>query len=222
MEPSEKGGAVGVLIQGFKRPAFSNEAGIGSVERDRRRRGSAHRALHQELALGGDRQGVADAGQREHAVLHARLRRQRLDRRGIGHAHHEVRIAHGHAVGHVGVGAQTVGQRMLGRITRQLLTEAGVLAVAGGALGVATGGILPVWNAIVPVLFGLKNFGRAMGLMAPVVSLVGAPTFLVIGLVRDSAGSYVPVFQGFLGVLTVSLLVILPLKVVRGGDLKAA
>jgi len=103
-----------------------------------------------------------------------------------------------------------------------LMPGYGILALATFFLGVATGGILPVWNAIVPVLFGLKNFGRAMGLMAPATSLVSAPTFLVIGIVRDSAGSYVPVFQGFLGVLAASLLVILPLKVVRGGAAKAA
>ncbi len=88
-------------------------------------------------------------------------------------------------------------------------------ALATFLLGIATGGILPVWNAIVPALFGLQNFGRAMGLMAPATSLVSAPTFLIIGFVRDSAGSYTPVFQGFIGVLLLALLVILPLRVPR-------
>lgn len=89
------------------------------------------------------------------------------------------------------------------------------LALATFLLGVATGGILPVWNAIVPALFGLQNFGRAMGLMAPATSLVSAPTFLIIGFVRDSAGSYTPVFQGFIGVLVLALLAIVPLRVMR-------
>ena len=91
--------------------------------------------------------------------------------------------------------------------------EYGVLAVGTLLLGVATGGILPVWNALVPKLFGLANFGRTMGIMAPFISLLSAPAFRVIGIVRDSTGSYVPAFQGFLVLLLVAVAAVMPLRI---------
>jgi len=94
----------------------------------------------------------------------------------------------------------------------------GLLSVGTLLLGVATGGILPVWNALVPKLFGLANFGRTMGIMAPVISLLSAPAFRVIGIVRDSTGSYVPAFQGFLVLLLVAIAAVLPLRVTPKGS----
>jgi MFS family permease len=87
-----------------------------------------------------------------------------------------------------------------------------LLLLGCGLLGAASGGILPVWNAMVPQLFGLANFGRAMGLMAPVMGLVITPAYPLLGFVRDSAGSYVPAFQGAIGVLVFAALFLIPLR----------
>jgi len=87
-----------------------------------------------------------------------------------------------------------------------------LLLVGCGLLGMASGGILPVWNAMVPQLFGLANFGRAMGLMAPVMGVVITPAYPLLGYVRDSAGSYVPAFQGAIGVLVAAALFLVPLR----------
>jgi MFS family permease len=87
-----------------------------------------------------------------------------------------------------------------------------LLLVGCGLLGIASGGILPVWNAMVPQLFGLANFGRAMGLMAPVMGLVITPAYPVLGFIRDSAGSYVPAFQGAIGILVIAALFLVPLR----------
>jgi len=88
-----------------------------------------------------------------------------------------------------------------------------VLLLGAGAMGVASGGILPIWNAIVPVIFGVQNFGRTMGWMMPVIGVILTPSYLIVGSIRDSTGSYVLAFQVFLGVLVVAILLVLPLRV---------
>lgn len=88
-----------------------------------------------------------------------------------------------------------------------------VMLVGAAGMGAASGGILPVWNAMVPAIFGVQNFGRAMGWMGPVISVLVTPSFVIVGMVRDATGSYVPAFQGFLGVLVVAALLLIPLRV---------
>lgn len=96
----------------------------------------------------------------------------------------------------------------------------GVLLLGAAALGLASGGILPVWNAMVPAIFGVQNFGRAMGWMSPVIGVLVTPSYVLVGMVRDSTGSYVLAFQGFLGVLLIAALLLVPLRV--GGKESAA
>ena len=38
-------------------------------------------------------------------------------------------------------------------------------------MGLAAGGILPVWGALMAAIFGVANVGRSMGLQAPIISL---------------------------------------------------
>jgi len=86
--------------------------------------------------------------------------------------------------------------------------------IAGSALmGLSTGGMLPVWNAMVPPLFGLANFGRAMGLMVPVIGVVVTPAYAIAGYVRDTTGSYVPALQGGIVVLVLAMLLLLPIRI---------
>ena len=79
-------------------------------------------------------------------------------------------------------------------------------------LGIATGGLLPVWNALVPRLFGVANFGRTMGLMGPVISLTTMSVYPLVGSVRDATGSYAAVFQGDLVALAVAVAIVIPLR----------
>lgn len=98
-----------------------------------------------------------------------------------------------------------------------LLTEPGfpVLLATMSLLGIATGGLLPVWNALVPRLFGLANFGRTMGLMVPVISLTTMPVYPLVGSVRDATGSYAAVFQADLVALALAVAIVLPLRETR-------
>jgi MFS family permease len=50
-----------------------------------------------------------------------------------------------------------------------------VMLVAALFLGLATGGMLPVWGAMIAVVFGMKSYGRAMGAMMPVIALSVMP-----------------------------------------------
>jgi len=86
------------------------------------------------------------------------------------------------------------------------------LVAAAALLGVATGGLLPVWNALVPRLFGVANFGRAMGLMGPVIAVTTMVVYPIVGNVRDATGSYAAVFQGDLAVLALAVAIVIPLR----------
>ena len=92
-----------------------------------------------------------------------------------------------------------------------------VILGAGIVLGLASGGILPVWNAMVPAIFGVANYGRTMGLMSPVIGLLVTPSFGLVGALRDSTGSYVLGFQICIFVLFCSLLLLGPLEVRGAG-----
>ena len=78
--------------------------------------------------------------------------------------------------------------------------------LASGFMGFATGGMLPVWGAILAILFGAANYGRVMGMMNPVImplTLVGAP---LAGYIFDVTGGYAPAFALFAGGLLVALI----------------
>lgn len=103
--------------------------------------------------------------------------------------------------------AATAGALML------LLAEPGVGVLYGtmALLGLSTGGLLPVWNALVPRLFGVANFGRAMGWMGPVIAFTTMSVYPAVGLVRDATGSYAAVFQGDLVALALAVALVIPL-----------
>lgn len=78
--------------------------------------------------------------------------------------------------------------------------------LASGFMGFATGGMLPVWGAILAILFGAANYGRVMGMMNPVImplTLVGAP---LAGYIFDVTGGYAPAFVLFAGGLVLALI----------------
>lgn len=102
-----------------------------------------------------------------------------------------------------GIGATILG---LGILSSE--PSGPLLWVVAIALGLATGGILPVWNAMVAAVFGVAKFGRVMGLMGPAIGLVVTPGFTVAGAIRESTGSYVAVFQLFMAVLVGSSLLL--------------
>ena len=80
-------------------------------------------------------------------------------------------------------------------------------------LGLATGGMLPVWGAMMAQVFGIASYGRAMGLMGPVITLCMLPSYPVVGRLFDASGSYVSSLYLASVVVVVSALLLLPLRV---------
>lgn len=95
-----------------------------------------------------------------------------------------------------------------------------VILGGGVILGVATGGMLPVWNAMVPAIFGVANYGRTMGLMMPIIGVVVTPSFALVGALRDVTASYILGFQISLGILFLALLLLVPLRVGPASEAK--
>jgi MFS family permease len=95
-----------------------------------------------------------------------------------------------------------------------------LMLVGSASMGFATGGILPVWNAMVPAIFGVQNFGRAMGLMSPGISILVSPAFPAFGAIRDVTDSYILAFHVSLVALLIAALLVIPLRV-AGGESEA-
>lgn len=88
-----------------------------------------------------------------------------------------------------------------------------VMLLGTSILGLAAGGMLPVWGAMMAQLFGLASYGRAMGMMGPIITLCIMPGFALIGRIYDSVGSYTPGLYLFTGVCLLSALLLLPLRI---------
>lgn len=90
------------------------------------------------------------------------------------------------------------------------LGEGFTVLIAGSvATGLAAGGMLPVWGAILAWLFGAKNFGQVMGQMNPVIVPMYLLAPLLTGIIYDQTGSYRSAFILFIVVLA-ALLLLLP------------
>ena len=61
-------------------------------------------------------------------------------------------------------------------------------------------------------IFGLANYGRAMGLMGPIITLCVMPGFALVGRMVDTLGSYAPTLYLFAGLCLVSAALLLPMR----------
>jgi MFS family permease len=87
-----------------------------------------------------------------------------------------------------------------------------LMLLAMGLMGLASGGMLPVWGAMMAKVFGLVSYGRAMGLMGPLITLMVMPGFVVTGRLFDATGNYQLCLLLFAGIIALATLLLLPLK----------
>lgn len=87
------------------------------------------------------------------------------------------------------------------------------MLVGAVVLGLAAGGMLPVWGAMIAAIFGMLSYGRVMGVMMPLISILIIPGPLLAGYLHDQSGSYVSAFSVFSGILVLSMLTLVPLKI---------
>ena len=65
--------------------------------------------------------------------------------------------------------------------------------------------MLPVWSSLLAQVYGVLNYGRVMGLMAPVLLPFNLLTPLLAGWIRDVSGSYHVAFVGFVVMLLLAI-----------------
>ncbi|NND66325.1 MAG: MFS transporter [Halioglobus sp.] len=87
-----------------------------------------------------------------------------------------------------------------------------VMLAAAISMGLASGGLLPVWGAMLARLFGLASYGLAMGLMSPVVTLCIMPTFVLVGRLVDTYGTFLYPLLAFAGATAFAMAILLPLR----------
>ncbi|RLQ20727.1 MFS transporter [Seongchinamella sediminis] len=121
-----------------------------------------------------------------------------------------------------GVAADKVGHKVA-LWAAQLLQAAGlvllalepayyVIVLACISLGLAAGGMLPVWGALIADLFGLQSYGRAFGLMGPIITLFVMMGFPLVGRLFDVTGSFSLGLWISAALMAVAAILLVPLR----------
>jgi MFS family permease len=90
-----------------------------------------------------------------------------------------------------------------------------LVMLACAAIGLAAGGMLPVWGALTASIFGLQSYGRAFGLMAPIITLFVMLGFPLAGRLYDVTGSFSLCLWIFSGLMAVAATLVVPLRLPR-------
>jgi MFS family permease len=91
-----------------------------------------------------------------------------------------------------------------------------MLVIAALCLGFATGGLLPVWNSMMALVFGVDSFGRAMGAMAPLITLFVMPAYVLVGRLHDLQGHYTGSLLAFIVLILLAILMLVPVRLPDG------
>lgn len=70
-----------------------------------------------------------------------------------------------------------------------------ILLTSVALLGVAVGGVFPIWTTMLAWQFGSRSYGVVMGLMSIVIQVFAIVSMRFVGQVYDSTGSYLPAFS---------------------------
>ena len=97
-----------------------------------------------------------------------------------------------------------------------------VICAAIILLGLSTGGMLPVWGALLAAIFGTASYGRVMGLMMPLIVLIVMPGYSLAGYLFDQSGSYSSCFYIFSAVIALSMPLMALLKIPSNESAKVA
>jgi MFS family permease len=90
------------------------------------------------------------------------------------------------------------------------------IQVAAVLMGFAAGGMLPVWGAMVAAAFGMKSYGRVMGLMTSLIGGLMMPGFVIAGAISDATGGFVLALWLFTALIVLSALMLLGLRLPVG------
>lgn len=90
---------------------------------------------------------------------------------------------------------------VIGLLPMVLLTEAIFIPISIAIVGLAIGGMLPVWSSLIALNFGPQSFGRVQGTMALLLGVVTVIPGPLGGYIFDVHGSYTLAFELLVGVL---------------------
>lgn len=121
-----------------------------------------------------------------------------------------------------GVAADIIGHK-LALWAAQLLQAAGftllalepsyyLVVLACISMGLAAGGMLPVWGALIADIFGLQSYGRAFGLMGPIITLFVMLGFPLAGRLYDVTGSFSLGLWISAALMAVAAILLVPLR----------
>lgn len=114
------------------------------------------------------------------------------------------KIAFGALIDRIGVrlaGMISVSVMILGLALLASVESYALVVAACFVIGLATGGVSPVWTNLISRAFGARSFGRAMGVMNPLHIPITAPSAPLAGYISDTTGSYTLVFLVYIGLL---------------------
>ncbi len=83
-----------------------------------------------------------------------------------------------------------------------------ILLSSVALLGVAVGGVFPVWTTMMAWLFGARSYGTVMGLMTIIMQPFAMVALRFIGEVHDRTGSYIPAFATFIALVVTAIVLI--------------
>ncbi len=90
-----------------------------------------------------------------------------------------------------------------------------LIVLACVSMGLAAGGMLPVWGALTADIFGLHSYGRAFGLMGPIITLFVMLGFPLAGRLYDVTGSFSLCLWIFSALMAVAATLLVPLRLPR-------
>tara|TARA_R110002072_G_scaffold85210_5_gene192778 strand:+ start:1122 stop:2327 length:1206 start_codon:yes stop_codon:yes gene_type:complete len=90
-----------------------------------------------------------------------------------------------------------------------------MIVLACVSIGLAAGGMLPVWGALTADIFGLQSYGRAFGLMAPIITVLVMMGFPLAGRLYDVTGSFSLCLWIFSAMMAVAATLLVPLRLRR-------
>jgi MFS family permease len=101
----------------------------------------------------------------------------------------------------------------LGAIATMLAANSYPTLVLGSLLlGLALGGLLPLWGVLVAQVFGKASYGKALGLMRAVVIPLSLGGPLLAGWLHDRNGTYTKAFSVFATAMIVAILLLLGVR----------
>ena len=90
-----------------------------------------------------------------------------------------------------------------------------MIVLACVSIGLAAGGMLPVGGALTADIFGLQSYGRAFGLMAPIITVLVMMGFPLAGRLYDVTGSFSLCLWIFSAMMAVAAALLVPLRLRR-------